>query len=300
MDAVGDVGVSRLADGDDPTVADSDVGLDHAPVVEDHRAGDDEIGRALGSGGHRLAHRLADDLAAPEDGLVAGPAAVLGDLDEEVGVRQADAVADRRAEERDVALAAERRSRPVLGRRAVPRRGRAARRPLRRPASGTSPTSRSMPGSKRTEVPAGNRQPQAPCGSRSNDEGEVRLGEVEVRADLDRAVAGVHHHRERWRSSPRSTGDWRGGSRPGRCHRRSPSGTAAGDGLPAGADAPSRDRLVDGHELRPVGERRLDLNLGDELGDALHHVVAREHARAPTRRARRRRARPGHPRARTR
>ena len=68
-----------------------------APVVEDDGAGDDQVGRALGAGRAALAHRLADDLAAAEHGLVAGPAgpaaAVLLDLDEQVGVGQPDAVA---------------------------------------------------------------------------------------------------------------------------------------------------------------------------------------------------------------
>ena len=81
VDAVHRVGVAGLADADDAAVADADVGLDDAPVVEDHGAGDDEVGRALGAGRRRLAHRLADDLAAAEHGLVAAGAAVLGDLD---------------------------------------------------------------------------------------------------------------------------------------------------------------------------------------------------------------------------
>ena len=41
------------------------------------RAGDDEVGRALGAGRRRLAHRLADHLAAAEHGLVAADAEVL-------------------------------------------------------------------------------------------------------------------------------------------------------------------------------------------------------------------------------
>ena len=71
-DAVHGVGVAGLAERDDPAVADADVGLDDAPVVEDDRAGDHQVGRALGPGGQRLAHRLADHLAAAEDRLVAG------------------------------------------------------------------------------------------------------------------------------------------------------------------------------------------------------------------------------------
>ena len=50
VDAVHGVGVAGLAERDDPAVADADVGLDHAPVVEHDRAGDDRVRRALGPG----------------------------------------------------------------------------------------------------------------------------------------------------------------------------------------------------------------------------------------------------------
>ncbi len=94
-------GLPGLAQGDDPAVAHAHVGLDHAPVVEHDRPGDDQVRGALGPGGDRLAHRLADDLAAAEDRLVAGQragaaAAVLGDLDQQVGVGQPDPVPGRR------------------------------------------------------------------------------------------------------------------------------------------------------------------------------------------------------------
>ena len=36
VDSVGDVGVAGPAEGDDPAVAEPDVRLDDAPVVEDH------------------------------------------------------------------------------------------------------------------------------------------------------------------------------------------------------------------------------------------------------------------------
>ena len=49
IDAVHRVGVAGLADADDAAVADADVGLDDAPVVEDDRAGDHEVGRAVGA-----------------------------------------------------------------------------------------------------------------------------------------------------------------------------------------------------------------------------------------------------------
>ena len=73
VDPVHGVGVAGLAQGGDPAVADADVGLDDAPVVEHDRAGDHGVGGALGAGGAGLAHRFADHLAAAEDGLVAGP-----------------------------------------------------------------------------------------------------------------------------------------------------------------------------------------------------------------------------------
>ncbi|SHX52105.1 Uncharacterised protein [Mycobacteroides abscessus subsp. abscessus] len=55
---VHDVRVSRLADSDDAAVADTDVGLDDSPVVDDDRAGDDRIGSAAGTGEAALPHRL--------------------------------------------------------------------------------------------------------------------------------------------------------------------------------------------------------------------------------------------------
>src|SRR4051812_32196991 len=39
---------------------------------------------------------------------------------------------------------------------------------------------------------------------------------------------------------------------------------------------PSDDRLVHGDELGAVGERRLDLDVVDHLGDAVHDVVTGE------------------------
>ena len=100
-------GLPGLADRDDPAVADADVGLDDAPVVEDDRAGDDQVGRALGAGRERLAHRLADHLAAAEHRLVAARAQVLLDLDEQRGVGQPDPVARGGAVQQRVPLAAQ-------------------------------------------------------------------------------------------------------------------------------------------------------------------------------------------------
>ncbi len=53
------------------------------------------------------------------------------------------------------------------------------------------------------------------------------------------------------------------------------AGLDAVDGLLPGAD-----RLVDGDELLPVGEHRLDLEDADELVDTRQDVVGREDARA--------------------
>src|SRR5690606_33603749 len=138
--------------------------------------------------GGGLAHRLADHLAAAEHRLVAAAAAVLLHLDEQVGVGEPDPVPDGRPVERGVPApidpgAHEAASRSLASRSLAPRslapRSLAPRssgpahsprspRTTRSPASGTRSTSRAMPGSKRTAVPAGtaSRCPQA--AARSN------------------------------------------------------------------------------------------------------------------------------------
>ena len=40
------------------------------------------------------------------------------------------------------------------------------------------------------------------------------------------------------------------------------------------------DRLVEGDELAAVGEGRLDLDVGEHLGDAVHHLVPGQHLAA--------------------
>ena len=110
----------------------------------------------------RLAHRLADHLAAAEHRLVAADAVVLGDLDPQVGVGEADAVAGGRPVQRAVAIAAIQLMTPS----AIVRRwsGRSSSGPAtspRSPATMRLPDERhevdvgAMPGSKRTDVPAG-------------------------------------------------------------------------------------------------------------------------------------------------
>ena len=91
--------VAGLADGHDPAVPDADVALDDPPVVDDHRVGDDQVAVLRA---HRLVERalilpVADRLAAAEDRLLAVVGVVVLDLDDQLGVGQPDAVADRRA-----------------------------------------------------------------------------------------------------------------------------------------------------------------------------------------------------------
>src|SRR3546814_9129006 len=43
---------------------------------------------------------------------------------------------------------------------------------------------------------------------------------------------------------------------------------------------PLPDRVVHGHQLGAVGEGRLDLDLVDHLGDAVHHLGAGQHGAA--------------------
>ena len=77
------------------------IGLHHAQHrVDDRHVGDDEVGRPARAR-HLVvhAHAFAHALAAAEDDLVAVAAAQVAlDLDEQPGVAQADAIADRGAE----------------------------------------------------------------------------------------------------------------------------------------------------------------------------------------------------------
>ena len=93
-----DVGVAGLADGGDAAVAQADVGLHDAPVVDDQRVGDDGVDRAFGLGGLRLAHAVADHLAAAELHFLAVGGEVAFNFDEQIGVGEADAVAGGGAE----------------------------------------------------------------------------------------------------------------------------------------------------------------------------------------------------------
>ena len=105
------VGIACLAQCDDPSVPDTQVGLDDSPVVEHHHAGDDGVGGAVGARGAALPHGLADHLAATEHRFLTGQSratgAVLGDLDQQVGVGEPDPVAGGGPEQLRVPVASE-------------------------------------------------------------------------------------------------------------------------------------------------------------------------------------------------
>ena len=111
-DAGLDAGVAGVADADDETVFDADIGFDDAEErIEDEGVGDDEVEAVFVEGGGRLAHAVADDLAAAEFDFVAVAAAlgdeVAFDLDEEIGVGEPHAVTDGGAEHLGVLAAAQ-------------------------------------------------------------------------------------------------------------------------------------------------------------------------------------------------
>ena len=91
-DAGLDVRIARLADAENQPVFQADVGFHDAPVVEDDGIRDDGI-HHLGRAALRLAHAVADHLAAAELHLFAVDRVVMLDLDEQLRVGQADAVA---------------------------------------------------------------------------------------------------------------------------------------------------------------------------------------------------------------
>ena len=81
----------------DAAVLQADVGLVDAGVVDDQRVGDDRVDGALGARRLRLAHAVADHLAAAELHLFAVDGEIAFDLDDEFGVGQPHLVAGRRA-----------------------------------------------------------------------------------------------------------------------------------------------------------------------------------------------------------
>ncbi|MPL94808.1 hypothetical protein SDC9_40966 [bioreactor metagenome] len=92
------VGVAGLADAGDPARAQADVGLVDAGIVDDQRVGDDGVHRACGAADLALPHAVADHLAAAEFHLLAIGGEILLDLDDQIGIGQAQPVAGGGAE----------------------------------------------------------------------------------------------------------------------------------------------------------------------------------------------------------
>ena len=92
-DAGLDVRIAGFANRRDEPVLQAHIGLHDPPMVEDDGVGDDRVDRAARVGGLRLAHAVADHLAAAELHLFAVSREVLLDFDDELGVGKADAVA---------------------------------------------------------------------------------------------------------------------------------------------------------------------------------------------------------------
>ncbi len=86
------VGIAGLADGENIAVLDADVGLHDPPMVDNERIGDHRVDGARPVGDLRLAHAVADHLAAAEFHLLAVNGEILLDLDDEIGIGEPDAV----------------------------------------------------------------------------------------------------------------------------------------------------------------------------------------------------------------
>src|SRR5437867_958571 len=134
----------------------------------------------------------------------------------------------------------------------------------RAPASSTSVTLFSSPGSNRTAVPAGTLRRMPNAFARSNESARLTS--------------------KKWKCEP----TWIGRSpvlltvssivrRPSFA-TTSPSASRYSPGITL--TPPSTNRVMHGHELRPVGERAFHLDLVDHFRHALHHVAAGEDRRA--------------------
>src|SRR5262249_37627860 len=108
VDARLDIGIAGLADPGDAAVLEADIGFDDAPMVEDYGVGDHRIDRTGGARDLALSHAVADHLAAAELDLLAIGRAVALDLNDQLGIRKADAVAGGRPEHRGIGAAVDR------------------------------------------------------------------------------------------------------------------------------------------------------------------------------------------------
>ncbi len=207
VDAGLGVRVARLADAGDPPVPDPDVGLDDAGVVEDQGVGDHGVDRARLARRLRLAHAVADHLAAAELDLLAIDRAVLLDLDEQLGVGEPHPVADRGPVHVGIGRAPD-----LTGHQEV---SDASSAPAHQTIEAEDPA---RPGDRHELDLAGlagleadrragrNVEPAAAGRGAIERERRVGLEEVVVRADLHRTVAGVGD-RERDRLAARVQGD---------------------------------------------------------------------------------------------
>ena len=92
-DAGLNIRIAGLANGDNMAVLQANIGLHNAPVVNDRGIGDDSIDSTIGPRHLRLAHAITDDLAAAEFHLFAIEGEILFNFDEQLGVREANTIA---------------------------------------------------------------------------------------------------------------------------------------------------------------------------------------------------------------
>ena len=103
-----DIGIAGLADRADLSIADGDVGLHDAPVIENDGVGDDRVCGPLRARNLGLAHAVANHFAAAEFHFLAIGREIALDLDEQVGVGKANPVAGRGAKHVGIGGARER------------------------------------------------------------------------------------------------------------------------------------------------------------------------------------------------
>src|SRR5215472_9560261 len=182
-----DVRVARFAKLRDAAALDRYVALDDARPVDDERVGDDRI-RALLGRALALPHAVSDHLAAAELHFLAVDSEIILHFDDDIGVGEVHAVADRGPEHLGIGAAADLHrelgfdfgflsgraffarvfTAPVLS--SGPMTAAVKPYTIRAPESATNSTVRSCPGSKRTAVPAAmlRRKPRAAARSKAS------------------------------------------------------------------------------------------------------------------------------------
>ena len=226
----------------------------------------------------RLAHRLADHLAATEHGFLTAGAQVALDLDQQIGVGQPNTVAGRRPVQAPVVRAGD------LNHQLVRHRGKWSGNVAAQTGDHSVAADRYQrhgAGDSGLEAQRGagwDVESLAACRRAIEQQRRVGLGEVVVRADLHRAIAAVHHldagagHPGVQFDQSVGSADLAGDHGGVDC--------SGGDRLVTARTDRRANRLVEGDQLGAIRERCLDLDLVDQLGDAVHHVVAGQHAAA--------------------